>query len=85
MGNYEFAIKAASVSPTLAERAKTLVFVARCAADKKLFDLADKAASKIPTLNIRDSARIEIINARSRALSGSTPAPRDAVSSKCAD
>ena len=69
MGDYKMAVKEASASPTYAERAKTLVFVVRSAIKEGLFDLADEAAEEIPRHKVQDSAKIDIIDARSKALS----------------
>ena len=74
------AVKEALASPTYAERAKTLVFVVRSAIKEGLFDLADEAAEEIPRHKVQDSAKIEIIDARSKALSQLVPSTGDPAS-----
>lgn len=73
VGNYEIAIRAGASSPIIEGRAKTLVFVARSATAAGLYDLADKAASEITLASVHDSMKIEILNARSIALTGAVP------------
>ena len=82
-GDYATAIEAGAYSPSSHEGAKTLSFVALCAAEEGLYETAYQTASKVRISAVESKVKREILNLRNRRSSDVAPSIDDRDVTHC--
>ena len=82
-GEYDVAIKAAAAAYHLDDQSEILTYIARCAVEQELFEVAVEAADDIPRPEVHDRVLNEVLASSHAAGYQPFSSPLDAPSSSC--